>query len=217
MGCLEASRELFSRMCDRDVGLWTTMITCLSRAGDMESARVLFEDMPNKEAVTWIAMIRGYIHNHRVEDARKLLTEMPHRETVAWNSMILGYVQNGRLEDALDLFTQMPRPNIVSWNSILQGYVQQGLADEGWKYFKAMQNDWNLIPKPEHYACMVDLLCFCSWNECHVSYGWIGADLHFNLLAAMFNLYLFLHAPLISLPMALSEGPARAPYLMISA
>lgn len=41
---------------------------------------------------------------------------------------------------------------------ILTACAHSGLVDEGWKYFKAMQNDGNLIPKPEHYACMVDLL-----------------------------------------------------------
>lgn len=49
-------------------------------------------------------------------------------------------------------------PDHVTFLGILTACAHLGLVDEGWKYFEAMQNNWNLIPKPEHYACMVDLL-----------------------------------------------------------
>lgn len=84
------------------------------------------------------------------------------RDIVAWNAVIMAQASHGCAFEALNYFLLMIdagfAPDYVTFLGILTACAHSGLVNEGWKYFKAMQNDWNLIPKPEHYACMVDLL-----------------------------------------------------------
>ncbi|GFY92104.1 pentatricopeptide repeat (PPR) superfamily protein [Actinidia rufa] len=97
-----------------------------------------------------------------VNDAALVFEKMINRDTVAWNAIIVAQACHGFAVEALKLFLLMidagVTPDHVTFLGILTACGHAGLVDEGWKYFKAMENDRNLIPKPEHYACMVDLL-----------------------------------------------------------
>lgn len=48
-------------------------------------------------------------------------------------------------------------PNHVTFLVLLNACAHSRLVSEGLKYFELMER-WNLARKPEHYACMVDLL-----------------------------------------------------------
>ncbi|PNX55271.1 pentatricopeptide repeat-containing protein [Trifolium pratense] len=49
-------------------------------------------------------------------------------------------------------------PNHVTFVGVLSACSHVGLVDEGISYFQSMTEAHNLVPKPEHYACVVDLL-----------------------------------------------------------
>ncbi|KAA8516257.1 hypothetical protein F0562_016550 [Nyssa sinensis] len=53
--------------------------------------------------------------------------------------------------------------NVVLWNVMLVTYGRTacshvGSVFKGLKYFKYMSKEHGLVPKPEHYACVVDIL-----------------------------------------------------------
>ncbi|CAK9139900.1 unnamed protein product [Ilex paraguariensis] len=84
------------------------------------------------------------------------------RDIVAWNAMIVAQAYHGSAVDTLNLFSSMIRgglePDHVTFLGLLTACAHSGLVDESWKHFNSMKMNWNLTPKPEHYACIVDLL-----------------------------------------------------------
>jgi len=76
--------------------------------------------------------------------------------------MISGLAKHGYAERALELFHDMisagVKPNDVTYIAVLSACSHSGLVKEGKEHFRMMQKDHGLIPRMEHYACMVDLL-----------------------------------------------------------
>ncbi|XP_057514336.1 pentatricopeptide repeat-containing protein At2g33680-like isoform X1 [Actinidia eriantha] len=97
-----------------------------------------------------------------LEDGNTVFRRMPVRDVVAWNSMISGLSQNGLGNEALELFEEMrsegTRPDYVTFVNILSACSHMGLVERGWSYFNMMSNEFGIVLRVEHYACMVDLL-----------------------------------------------------------
>eukprot|EP01018_Ginkgo_biloba_P036700 Gb_40432 [translate_table: standard] len=114
------------------------------------------------DVVVGTALIDMYAKCGSVETARRLFDLMSERDVVSWSAMIAGYGMHGYGEDALALFSQMQqagmKPNSITFVSVLSACSHAGLVDEGWQYFDCMIKNYSIIPRVEHYACMVDLL-----------------------------------------------------------
>lgn len=50
------------------------------------------------------------------------------------------------------------KPDHIAFVTVLSACSHGGLIAEGWECFKAMNRDFGVTPRTEHYACMVDLL-----------------------------------------------------------
>ncbi|OWM78808.1 hypothetical protein CDL15_Pgr002979 [Punica granatum] len=107
-------------------------------------------------------LITLYAKCGSIEDAEKEFKEMPERNEVSWNAIITGYSQHGLGNKALKLFEEMKRlglrPNYVTFLGAISACSHVGLVNEGLDHFQSMNRDYGLVPKPEHYACIVDLL-----------------------------------------------------------
>eukprot|EP01018_Ginkgo_biloba_P030203 Gb_04430 [translate_table: standard] len=108
------------------------------------------------------ALIDMYVKCGSIKDARQVFDKMPQRDLVSWTAMIAGYGMHGHGEDALSLFDQMQqsgvKPDHVTFIAVLLACSHSGLVDEGRQYFDLMFRDYDIKPRLEHYACMVDLL-----------------------------------------------------------
>lgn len=97
-----------------------------------------------------------------LEDGMVVFRSMPDKDVIAWNSIISGFSQNGCGNGALDLFEEMKlegtAPDHITFINVLCACSHMGLVDRGWFYFRAMTKDYDLIPRLDHYACMVDIL-----------------------------------------------------------
>ncbi|RDX60604.1 Pentatricopeptide repeat-containing protein, mitochondrial, partial [Mucuna pruriens] len=139
-GKIDDARKVFDEIPERDVGLWTTMITGYIKRGMIREARKLFDRFDaEKNVVTWTAMVSGYIRFNQVKEAERLFYEMPLRNVVSWNTMIDGYARNGLTQQALDLFRRMPDRNVVSWNTIITALVQCGRIEDAQRLFYQMK------------------------------------------------------------------------------
>lgn len=129
---------------------------------------------------TWIdeyALQKGLLHNIYVgtglidmyakcgslNRALQIFEDMPWKNEVCWNAMISGLAAHGRGREAILLFTRMVedetvRPNDITFVGLLSGCVHAGLVDEGRRWFDSMEPVFGLVPKIEHFSCMVDLL-----------------------------------------------------------
>ncbi|GFS34244.1 tetratricopeptide repeat (TPR)-like superfamily protein [Actinidia rufa] len=115
---------------DRDVAVSNALIDLYARCGNISIARKLFEGSLEKDAISWCVMINGHgLH--------------------------------GDGEAALALFSEMElsgmKPDDVTYVSILSACSHAGFVEQGQMIFNSMVEN-GILPRMEHYACMVDLL-----------------------------------------------------------
>eukprot|EP01018_Ginkgo_biloba_P021054 Gb_39558 [translate_table: standard] len=95
-------------------------------------------------------------------DALQVFHKMCKPDVVSWTVIIAGFAQHGCSKEALQYFKQMQgagiKPNHITFVSVLSACSHGGLVTEGYEFFDSMIRDHNLMPRVEHYACMVDLL-----------------------------------------------------------
>ncbi|KAL7604108.1 hypothetical protein Lser_V15G20694 [Lactuca serriola] len=105
------------------------------------------------------ALIDMYAKCGSVDHAFQVFENMPFKNIVTWNAMISAFAFNGRAKEAILLFNRMlVFPDDVTFVGVLSACVHGGMVKEGRKFFDLMTSSYKLVPKIEHYSCMVDLL-----------------------------------------------------------
>ncbi|CAN6235055.1 unnamed protein product [Urochloa humidicola] len=84
------------------------------------------------------------------------------QDVILWNSMIFGCAYNSKGEYGLELFDEMQkqgiRPDSVTFLGALVSCICEGHVGLGRSYFTLMTNDYSIVPRMEHYECMIELL-----------------------------------------------------------
>ncbi|XP_057457733.1 pentatricopeptide repeat-containing protein At3g49170, chloroplastic [Lotus japonicus] len=108
------------------------------------------------------ALISMYSKCGNKEAALQVFNDMGDRNVITWTSIISGFAKHGYATKALELFYEMletgVKPNDVTYIAVLSACSHVGLIDEGWKHFNSMRHCHGVVPRMEHYACMVDVL-----------------------------------------------------------
>ncbi|RYR13835.1 hypothetical protein Ahy_B04g070616 isoform B [Arachis hypogaea] len=105
-----------------------------------------------------------YAKSGSLDSALRVFNDMPQKNEVSWNAMIAALASHGKAKEALSLFQCMldegggACPNDITFVALLSACVHAGLVDEGYRLFDMMSTLFGLVPKIEHYSCMVDLL-----------------------------------------------------------
>ncbi|KAJ8774856.1 hypothetical protein K2173_018115 [Erythroxylum novogranatense] len=85
------------------------------------------------------------------------------RDIVVWTSMLGVYGRNGHYSEVVELFKEMLnegiKPDGVAFVTVISACGHTGQVDLGIEYFESMTGNFELSPGPEHYSCVVDLLC----------------------------------------------------------
>ncbi|CAN7009951.1 unnamed protein product, partial [Brassica oleracea var. botrytis] len=200
-GCLEDARKGFNCLQERDVALWTSIISGYVQNSDNEEALILYCGMkaegiiPNEptmasvlKACSSLATLElgKQVHGHTIkhgfslevpigsalstmyskcgslEDGSLVFQRTPNKDVVSWNAMISGLSHNGRGDEALELFEEMlavgTEPDDVTFVNVISACSHKGFVERGWSYFNKMSDQFGIVPKVDHYACMVDLL-----------------------------------------------------------
>lgn len=114
------------------------------------------------DVIVGTCIIDMYCKCGRVEMARKAFSCMKEKNVRSWTALISGFGMHGRAKEALEVFYNMIRagvkPNYITFVSVLAACSHGGLVQEGWHWFHAMKDEFNVEPGLEHYSCMVDLL-----------------------------------------------------------
>ncbi|KAF8400194.1 hypothetical protein HHK36_013490 [Tetracentron sinense] len=120
------------------------------------------------------ALIDMYAKCGSLGHALQIFEDMPQKNEVSWNAMISALAVHGRAQEAITLFKHMSekggavRPNDITFIGVLSACVHAGLVDEGRRWFDLMGPAFGVLPKIEHYSCMVDLLARAG----HINEAW---------------------------------------------
>lgn len=169
-GCYEQALEVFSQM--NNVGVEVNSYTfgsAVSAAANMANIKqgnqihaMIIKRGYDSETESSNVLITLYAKCGSIDDAKRKFLEMPAKNEISWNAMITGYSQHGYGVEAVNLFETMQQhgvmPNYVTFVGVLSACSHVGLVDEGLRYFESMSEKYGLVPKSEHYVCVVDLL-----------------------------------------------------------
>ncbi|KAG4176645.1 hypothetical protein ERO13_A11G258500v2 [Gossypium hirsutum] len=169
-GFCEEALQVFSQM--NTAGVETNLYTFISsvsaaantanlKQGKQIHARIIKKGYDLETEVS-NALTTLYAKCGSIDDAEKEFSEMPEKNGISWNAIITGYSQHGSGIKAINLFEKMKevgvRPNHITFVGVLSACSHVGLVEEGLGYFDSMSKEHGLVPKPEHYNCVVDLL-----------------------------------------------------------
>lgn len=109
------------------------------------------------------ALVDMYSKCGFIAEAGNLFYQMSAKNTVTWNSMIFGYANHGHCNEAIELFNQMEKEDgkkldHLTFTAVLTACSHAGMVEFGERLFHLMQEKYRIMPRLEHYACMVDLL-----------------------------------------------------------
>ncbi|XP_059296866.1 putative pentatricopeptide repeat-containing protein At3g23330 [Lycium ferocissimum] len=133
---------------ESDVFLQSLLIEMYGKCGLVEKARRVFDMV-------------GF----RCRESKK--------DVVLWTSMLGVCGRNGKFEEAIGLFNDMVmegiKPDGVALLTVLSACSHTGHVNLGMQYFESMACNYTLEPRPEHYSCVIDLLCRAgeldrAWN-----------------------------------------------------
>ncbi|RVW86966.1 Pentatricopeptide repeat-containing protein, chloroplastic [Vitis vinifera] len=174
-GRCELAEKVFETMSDKDVVTWTSMISAYVQNRCPMKALDLFREMlslglrPDGPAIVSVlsaiadlALIDMYSKCGYIENAYHVFRSISHRRNIGdWNSMISGLAIHGLAREALDIFVEMERmdiePNEITFLGLLSTCSHGGLVEEGQFYFESMHEKYKIVPRIQHYGCMIDL------------------------------------------------------------
>ncbi|CAL0320067.1 unnamed protein product [Lupinus luteus] len=142
-GKMDYARKVFSRVVNKDIVLWNTMLAAFAELGLSGEAMRLFFQMqlesipPN--VLSWNSVILSFFRNGQVIEAQNMFSEMyssgVKHNVITWTTLISGLAQNGLGYEAIQVFRQMQvegvEPNSLSINSALSACTNMALLKYG--------------------------------------------------------------------------------------
>ncbi|KAJ9164478.1 hypothetical protein P3X46_024052 [Hevea brasiliensis] len=108
------------------------------------------------------ALIDMYAKSGEIEDAARAFYEMEEKNVISWTSLITGYGKHGYGHKAIALYKKMEfeglKPNDITFLSLLFACSHSGLTGDGWECYHNMINKYDILPRDEHFSCLIDLL-----------------------------------------------------------
>ncbi|XP_039173653.1 putative pentatricopeptide repeat-containing protein At3g18840 [Eucalyptus grandis] len=177
---LTRARALFDSATERDLVIYNSILTgyvtiegresdALERFDEMQLIhdRLKFDEftllaMLNLVAKLHVERYGTRLHAYMVRTGNgKIFHKLTGRDLILYNIMISGYANHGHEDQAMELYKEMLerglKPDEVTFIALLSACRHSGLVEMGEKYFKSMVEDYKIVPKTDHYACVIDL------------------------------------------------------------
>ncbi|KAK8952258.1 Pentatricopeptide repeat-containing protein [Platanthera zijinensis] len=149
---------------------WVTFARLLSAAADLGALKlgtqIISHTMKSGHNDSSTSISNGIITMYskcgKIKDARRTFDLIAGKDRVSWNAMISSYSQHGLGAEAVETFDKMllgrVEPDYISYVAVLSGCGHSGLVSEGKSLFEQMTQIHGIVPRTEHFACLVDLL-----------------------------------------------------------
>ncbi|XP_019705043.1 pentatricopeptide repeat-containing protein DOT4, chloroplastic-like [Elaeis guineensis] len=153
-GELTSAREVFDSMLDKDVILWTSMISGYVQGGLSSEALVLSEELlssnvkPNK--VTILTVLSACADSGSLNFGEKIGEYVMENELQSdlrvQTALIYMYCKCGNIERAKDIFDGVSAKDITMWSTMIKGYACHGKGKEALALFEEMQREETVKP-----------------------------------------------------------------------
>eukprot|EP01018_Ginkgo_biloba_P025793 Gb_04079 [translate_table: standard] len=174
-GSIEFARQLFNKMCKRNVVSWSAMIAGYAQNGHANEALTLFHHMQSADVkpncVTIVSALSACAHLAALQQGKcihnYILLNGFDSDVSVETALIDMYAKCGCVEVASRLFDKMPEKDIVSWNAMIAGYGMHGRGEDALAMVSQMQQTGM---KPNHIT-FLGVLSACS-HAGLVDEGW---------------------------------------------
>ncbi|KAG0472723.1 hypothetical protein HPP92_014580 [Vanilla planifolia] len=170
-GNFQDALEYFGRMqiegIQPDEVLLGTMLSVCAQVGALDQGKYVHQLIERhnlkRDIILETALVDMYAKCGSIDLAMQVFKKMREKNLFTWNAIIGGLAIHGHGQLALNLFEEMRREEVpvddVTFIGILSACSHSGLVKDGLKVFNAMEEVYKLVPRMEHYGCVVDLLC----------------------------------------------------------
>ncbi|KAK4342278.1 hypothetical protein RND71_038094 [Anisodus tanguticus] len=163
--CLELFCQLHRNHREIDSIILCSMINICANTASLSLGRQLHAIAIKYQSTLDVAMSNAlvdmYAKTGEIENANIVFHHMTEKNVISWTSMISAYGVHGQGIDAISYFKKMEcegfEPNDITFLSLLFACSHNGLTAEGWECFTKMVRKYKIVPRDEHYSCLVDL------------------------------------------------------------
>ncbi|KAJ4973372.1 hypothetical protein NE237_006546 [Protea cynaroides] len=146
-GNIEAARQLFDEMPERNEVTWTALISGFMKFGRVDDSLWYFERNPFQNVVSWTAVISGFVRNGSNVEALKVFCKMLKHGTkpnnVTFTSILAACIGFGDFElgrIVLGLIVKLGlEDNLSVCNALITFFVRMGEFDLARKVFDRME------------------------------------------------------------------------------
>ncbi|CAL9131616.1 unnamed protein product [Musa acuminata var. zebrina] len=180
-GHLGDARRLFDGLREKNLIVWTTMISSYAQNFCSNEALLLFDRMIGAGVepcnATLASVLSACARSGGLDLGQQIHSFI--REKGIEVGVILGtalvdmYAKNGAITAALELFRQMPEKNTVTWNAVICGLAHHGLANAALDLFHQLERE-QVQPND---VTFVGVLSAC----CHAGFLKLGRQIFYSM------------------------------------
>ncbi|KAE8675677.1 Phosphoglycerate mutase-like family protein isoform 1 [Hibiscus syriacus] len=169
-------KEMLASGLDADEFCLTTALTACAQSGNLLEGRWIHEYLKKKkihlelDVFLGTALVDMYAKCGCLDLAVEVFRGMTTRNVFSWAAMIGAFAVHGYAREAIHCFEKMRtyriKPDGVVLLGVLTACQHAGLVEEGLFLLNNMENRYRIVPKHEHYSCVVDLLCRVEVEDC---------------------------------------------------
>ncbi|KAJ7548554.1 hypothetical protein O6H91_07G017100 [Diphasiastrum complanatum] len=165
-GDFKRAWEVFATLPERNLVVWTTMISGCVQHHHYHEALQLFEKMQAEgfepDQVTFVSVIKACSSISALGQGKSVHIQFQNSglemDLLLGNALVDMYAKCGSMCDAQDVFSELARRDVVSWSTMIVGYAQHGHGEDALQFFKNMQEEG---VKPDKVT-FVGVLYACS-------------------------------------------------------
>ncbi|OVA09095.1 Pentatricopeptide repeat [Macleaya cordata] len=166
---LNVFRDMLLSGLEPDEFCVATGLKACSHSGALQQGIWIHDYIQKKDGFTedvfvGTALVDMYAKCGCIDKAIEVFEKMPKRNAFSWAAMIGGFAVHGFAKEAISCLDRMVKedgikPDGVVFLGVLMACTHAGFEEEGWFLLENMPAKYGIVPKHEHYGCMVDLLC----------------------------------------------------------
>ncbi|KAF9607571.1 hypothetical protein IFM89_036933 [Coptis chinensis] len=166
---VSAFRDMLSSGVELDEYCVATGLTACAHSGALRQGMWIHEydkkrDEFSEDVFVGTALVGMYAKCGCIDKAVEAFRRMRKRNEFSWAAMIGGFTLHGFAKEAIHCLDRMImedglRPDGVVLLAVLTACTHAGCEEEGWLLLRNMKALYGIVPKHEHYSCIVDLLC----------------------------------------------------------